>query len=182
LPTPCSYDDEQKRQRDRAGDEAGYGGSEDDRAVDGHEGQEAEYDRVDPRVTVVVAGAIGVPPGGVGDPESREQVIQVESAAPIEAGDFGRAAGGVGIGLGVAPAVVEPERGRHMRHLQDAARRPGDAGGRQPQPADRRFVARGEPNRQSGGKRGHGDTDGPERDEFAEEAGLQERVRAARVV
>ena len=70
-------------------------------------------------------GNVGSQPArSVRQPDEDEQAVELEAAAPVQPAEFPRLAGGVCVCGGVAPRVLEVERGEQMNQQQPRAREP----------------------------------------------------------
>lgn len=121
LVEPC-HDDQQDCHDD--GDPLPHRWSEYDGGVDHHESEHALQRPEINRRAVGKVDAIPPPCGHVREPLCRESIINIQSSAPVEAGDCGRLLGRVAVGRQVTPVVIEPERTSDVKDVEDATPRP----------------------------------------------------------
>jgi hypothetical protein len=133
--------------------------SEDDRAVEKHEGEEQVDRHSDPsRAGPIFCEAPPPPPEGIRNPQIGEQIAYVYSSAPADPENLRGSARGFPIEALLAPGMVEVEGRDDMHHVQSTSRRPSPAG---------RGVFPKNPSAFRAYVQGSGDSDRPEREDFA---------------
>ena len=94
---------------------------EDNRAVDEHPG-EVDVDASRKPSRTIIMGRWGEqPPGSIGGPDGGKDVIEPDTAAPIEAEKGFGLAGGFADGYFVTPVISDVERGDDVGEIEHAA-------------------------------------------------------------
>jgi len=130
-PPPTNH----QREAENQAEPADCTGNKDHRAVEHHEQEKAAHNPGPPFRGLEIAARVCPSPNNLAKPDKREEVIEIEAAAPVPTGELHRLAGGIRVGRRMAPMVIKVKRRR------DVSEKGGTAGGVQPPRRPERFIA-----------------------------------------
>jgi len=101
---------------------------EDNRAIENHEEKEAVPKAAQPAGAPSETLRTEPPPEHIGQPRGREDVVEINAAAPVSTGERGGLSRRFPVRLRMTPMMEKAKGANHMEEEEDAAERPYPAG------------------------------------------------------